>query len=342
MTARRPTSRDVARLAGVSQSTVSYVLTNRPGISEATRDRVQRAAEELSYRPNLAARSMRTHRTGRIAIVMPITAWNPPSLLAGATAAAQDAGYAVEVQSLPSAGLERDAHLAELVGSGQFEGILSFVPVRAPAGEHRTTVFFATEFDDEMHAAEELSDPFPLMEMMTELSRLGHRRFLHITGALDYRSARSRRDTYLTMIERLGAESLGVIEGDWSARAGLDAVRTLADDAPPLAIIAANDLVATGVVRGVHERGWTVPEDVSVTGWDDYPTSAFQLPSLTSVIQDRGELGARSVRRLVALMRDEPAPEEHGSLQSVVWRESTGRPRSAPAGERIGDDVVPG
>lgn len=332
MTARRrPTSRDVARLAGVSQSTVSYVLTDRPGISAATRERVQRAAAELSYRPNLAARSMRTRRTGRIAIVLPMTSWNPSSLLIGATTAAQEAGYAVDVQSLPSTPAAREAHVTELVQSGEFEGILSFVPVRTPPDTGQTTVFLAAEFDDDMHATDELSDPAPLADIMTELFALGHRRFLHITGALDYRSARSRRDTYVEMVDRLGAKSIGIVEGDWSGASGLDAVRALPDDAPPLAVIAANDLVATGAIRGARERGWTVPGDVSVTGWDDYSTSAFQLPSITTVVQDREELGARSVRRLIASMRGEPIPHEAGSLQRVVWRESTGAPGSAPA-----------
>lgn len=337
MTARRrPTSRDVARLAGVSQSTVSYVLTNRPGISAATRERVQRAAQELSYRPNLAARSMRTHRTGRIAIVMPITSWNPSSLLVGATNAAQEAGYAVDVQGLPPTSAARQARVTELVESGEFEGILSFVPIRTPSGTSQTTAFLAAEFDDDMHATDELSDAAPLADIMTELFRLGHRRFLHITGALDYRSARSRRATYMAMVERLGAESVGIVEGDWSGRSGLDAVRALPDDAPPLAIIAANDLVATGAIRAAQERGWSVPGDISVTGWDDYPTSAFQLPSITTVVQDREELGARSVRRLIATMRGDSAPREADSLQRVVWRESTGAPNigSERAGRR--------
>ncbi len=121
-------------------------------------------------------------------------------------------------------------------------------------------------------------------------------------------------------------ESVGVVEGDWSAQSGLDAIRSLGEASLPLAVIAANDFIATGVIRGALERGWAVPGDVSVTGWDDSPTSAFQMPSLTSVSMDYVELGRRTADRLIALMRGEDPPAATDPLQHVVWRESTAAP----------------
>lgn len=325
----RPTSRDVAARAGVSQSTVSQVFTGRSGISEATRQRVLQAARDIDYRPNLAARSMRTTRTGRIAAVLPITAFHSAPLIAGTLEGARAAGYEVDVQSIPTAPDQRRQRVLEMIDSRQFEAILCYAPV--PGGDlsrvdSTVPVLALGAFDDDMRVSGELLDVGPLVGMMEHLVALGHRRFLHVTGARSYPSADARLRAYMATIDRLGVASVGVVEGDWSAGSGLAAVRSLPDDAVPLAVIAANDYIATGVVRGAHERSWTVPGDVSVTGWDDLHTSAFQTPSLTSVSLDYEELGRRSVEALVARMRGESASPAEGPLQRVVWRESTGAP----------------
>lgn len=325
---RRPTSHDVAHLAGVSQSTVSFVFTGRPGISEATREKVLRAASELNYRPNLAARSMRTHRTGRLAVVVPIATINPLTLLSGAIAAARDEGYVVEVVSLPEEQTARDERLTEVVESGQYEGILAFTPLPfTDTTGGGPIVLSVGEFDDAMHMTGEFTDSRPIAEMIERLAAQGHRRFIHVAGAEDFPSARARRDAYLSTIDRLGLESLGVTDGDWSGKAGEDAIDALPDDAPPLAVIAANDVLATGAIRAATRRGWKLPHDVAVTGWDDHPQSAFLVPSLTSVVQDRERLGAYSMHRLVAAVRGGEPPEKPDGLLTVVWRESTDSPR---------------
>ena len=321
---KRPTSHDVAHLAGVSQSTVSFVFTGRAGISEATRDKVLRAASELNYRPNLAARSMRTQRTGRLAVVVPIATMNPLTLLSGAIAAARDEGYVVEVVSLPEEQTARDERLTEVVESGQYEGVLAFTPLPfTDTTDGGPIVLSVGEFDDAMHMTGEFTDSRPISEMIERLAEQGHRRFIHLAGAEDFPSARARREAYLSAIDRLGLESLGVIDGDWSGKAGEDAIAALPDDAPPLAVIAANDVIATGAIRAATRRGWKLPHEVAVTGWDDHPQSAFLVPSLTSVSQDRERLGAYSMHRLVAAVRGGEPPEKPDGLLTIVWREST-------------------
>src|SRR5690606_38159519 len=140
---KRPTSHDVARRAGVSQSTVSFVFTGRSGISEPTRERVLRAAAELNYRPNLAARSMRTQRTGRIAVVIPVTGLNLFPVLEGAVSMARDAGYVVEVLSLSQSPEEREGELASLIDSAEYEGVLAFSPMRTPRVASDAPVFLS-------------------------------------------------------------------------------------------------------------------------------------------------------------------------------------------------------
>ena len=325
---KRPTSHDVAHLAGVSQSTVSFVFTGRAGISEATRERVLRAASELNYRPNLAARSMRTQRTGRLAVVVPITTMNPLTLLSGAIAAARDEGYVVEVVSLPDDAAERVERLGEVVDSGQYEGVLGFTPLPfTDTTGGGPIVLSVGEFDDAMHMTGEFTDSRPIAEMIERLAAQGHRRFLHLAGAEDFPSARARRDAYLATIDRLGRESLGVIDGDWSGNAGEDAIDALPDDTPPLAVIAANDVIATGAIRAATRRGWRLPQEVAVTGWDDHHQSAFLVPSLTSVVQDRERLGAYSMQRLIAAVRGSQPPQKPDGLLTIVWRESTESPQ---------------
>lgn len=325
---KRPTSHDVAHLAGVSQSTVSFVFTGRAGISEATREKVLRAASELHYRPNLAARSMRTQRTGRLAVVVPIATMNPLTLLSGSIAAARDQGYVVEVVSLPEEQTARDERLAEVVESGQYEGILAFTPLPfTDTTGGGPIVLSVGEFDDAMHMTGEFTDSRPIAEMIERLAAQGHRRFIHLAGAEDFPSARARRAAYLDAIERLGLESLGVTDGDWSGKAGEDAIAALPDDAPPLAVIAANDVIATGAIRAATRRGWKLPDQVAVTGWDDHHQSAFLVPSLTSVAQDRERLGAYSMHRLIAAVRGGEPPEKPAGLLTIVWRESTESPR---------------
>jgi DNA-binding LacI/PurR family transcriptional regulator len=324
---RRPTIMEVARLADVSHQTVSRYFRAPDGLKPATKARVQAAVEQLHYRPNLAARSMRTRQTGRLAVIVPTLAYSPARMLAGASAAAHAAGYAVEVLSLEGGAEERTRRVAELADSGQVDGIVSFAPVLASAelqASSGTPIVASADFDDEMRGIGELADASAIAELIRGLADLGHRRFLHVTGDLQFASARARRDTYLETLAQLGLESLGVVEGDWSAEDGIAAVQALPGRGGPTAVVAANDLVAGGVIRGAIDRGWRVPDDLSVTGWDDHDLGRLLSPSLTTVEINLEGLGARAMTRLIAALRDEPAPPEKQGLHRVIWRESTG------------------
>lgn len=322
-----PTSRDVARLAGVAQSTVSYVLAGKGSVSAETRARVLRVAAEINYRPNLAARSMRTRRSGRLALVLPMLLYNPSRLLAGASTVAEQAGYTLEVQSVRGGVDDRRQRTEELVASGHFEGVL--VLAQLGADDHSsaasdTTVVALSQFDDEARVTGELVDAHPIAHIMEELAKSGHWRFLHISGHPTFASAQARKRAYLATVERLGLESLGVVDGDWTGTCGEQAIDQLPDGSPSLAVIAANDISAAGAIRAASRRGWSVPDQVVVTGWDNVEMSEFLLPSLTTVNIDFQELGRRSMTRLVAAVRGEEPTIEQTPLQRVIWRESTG------------------
>ncbi|GAA1979491.1 LacI family DNA-binding transcriptional regulator [Isoptericola halotolerans] len=322
-----PTSRDVARIAGVSQTTVSYALTGKGAVSASTRQRVMEVAESIGYRPNLAARSMRTRRSGRLAVITGMTFDNQLAMVQGASEVAHAAGYVTETHSIDETVAERTDRTLELAVGGQYEGILTFVPVlpSALSSDRSTTpVLAATAFDENMHSTGELADASLLDVFVSTLAEAGHRRFLHVAGPDHYASARARRETYLAAVERLGVESLGVVGGEWPAETGRQAVLALPDDAPPLAVIAANDHLAVGVLRGAAERGWTVPGDLVLTGWDNADFGEYTMPSLTTIDVDFREGGRRAMRLLLATLRDEDPPASESPLQRIMWRESTG------------------
>ncbi|WP_304451449.1 LacI family DNA-binding transcriptional regulator [Nocardiopsis sp. YSL2] len=325
---RRPTLKEVARVAGVSHQTVSRYLRHSGGLKESTRERVDAAIRELDYRPNLIARSMRTRRTGRLAILLPsVGSFSPDRMLAGAIATGHAAGFVVEVLSVdggPEARTERTRELAE---SGQVEGILALAPL-AHGGDRPSAggapVVVSADFDDDMRGIGGLADGSVVADLVGGLADSGHRRFLHVAGSPGFASARERRRTYLATIARLGLESHGVVDGDWSPESGREAVRALPADSGVTAVIAGNDVVAAGVVRGALDRGWRVPADLSVTGWDNNPVGAYLSPALTTVDVDRERLGADAMERLVATVRGTD-PEISGQpLNRIIWRESTG------------------
>jgi hypothetical protein len=165
MERKRATIYEVAERAGVSHQTVSRYLRQNGGLKPATVARVQAAVEELNYRPNLAARSMRTRRTGRIAILLPTaTQWAPLRLLNAASGAAHEAGYTVELVSLEGGALDRAARAQELADSGEFEGILALAslgdqPTSQPSTSlSGTPVVITADYDDEMHGLGALAD----------------------------------------------------------------------------------------------------------------------------------------------------------------------------------------
>ena len=325
---RRPaTIHDVATRAAVSHQTVSRYLRFNGGLKPATSERIAAAIEELDYRPNLVARSMRTRRSGRVALVLAGSGvHNPGRLLAGASQVVQDAGYAVEILTVDGEGEVRAERVRELVGSGGVEGVLSFAPLPGDlVGSHRgVTVLASSDYDDAGRVIGALADSSPVVELVDGLVDRGFRRFAHITGDLAYASARARRAAFEAAVGAHGIRPDFVHIGDWSAASG-EAAAELVAEGEPIAVLAANDVVAAATVRALVRRGIRVPERVAVTGWDDLPLAGLLFPSLTTVQSDFDVLGAHEARRLVAAMSGTPLDDgPPKGMQRVIWRESTG------------------
>jgi LacI family transcriptional regulator len=326
MTQKRATIYEVAARAGVSHQTVSRYLRNNGGLKPATVIKVQAAIDELSYRPNLIARSMRTRRTGRIAILLPpATTSLPLRLMSAAATTAHAGGYAIDILGLEGSGTDRVARAQELADSGEFEGILALAVVGdQPTPGSTTSIVIVSDYDDELRGLGALADGAACGEVVERLATLGHTHFLHLAGPQDYASARNRRKTFVETTAQLGVSGT-VVNGTWSGQSGYDLVLDLPLDTPVTAVVAANDLVATGAIRAALSRGWRVPSDLSVVGWDDNELCRFTTPSLSTVAIDRERQGREAMERLIALIRGtEPPLPDHTSLHTFIQRESIG------------------
>jgi LacI family transcriptional regulator, repressor for deo operon, udp, cdd, tsx, nupC, and nupG len=321
---------EVARLAGVSHQTVSRYLRRNGGLRPETVQRIDAAVAELDYHPNLVARSMRTRRTGRLAIVLPsIPQHLPGQLLAAAAATAHEHGFEAEIMSIDGTAAARGDRIRDLVANGQVEGVLSLTPVDGLEDRAATptsgALVIAADYDEQLRGIGALADGSIVEDLIRLLVARGHRRFLHIAGPDDWSSSRGRRQVYERTIAQMGLESHGVVGGDWHAATAYDAVRALPDDCGVTAIIAVNDNVAIGAIRAARERGWRVPEDVSVTGWDDLEMGRYTSPTISTVAIDREAQGREEMLRLIALVRGTERPARSTErLNRVLLRESVG------------------
>lgn len=329
---RRPTMRQVAARAGVSQQTVSRYLKGQGGLKPRTVSAIESAIADLDYHPDLAARSMRTGRADAVAVALPgLPRSNVYQReLTAACEVAERAGFRVEIVLSDGGPEARTAHLTTLLTSGRVDGALSLAPLSA-MDPPDPRIVVAVELDEDMRNIGALADGSTAGEIVAHLADLGHRDFLHVSGDATYVSGRNRAAAYDEAIIRLGLRSHGVVGHSWVAEAGYDAVAALPDDTPVTAIVASHDAPAAGAVRCAFERGWSVPQRLSVFGWGDQVISRYGIPTLSTVAVDRETRGRHAMERLVAAVRGLPAPEAPTTrLNTLVLRESTAAPGAPP------------
>jgi len=335
----RPTLRDVAALARVSPQTVSNLLNGRTRTRPATRARVEQAIRELDYRPNAAARALRSQQTRTIALLLE----DPNALglhdplhtefLHGAAAAAHDAGYYLNVVLtepgeteavgtriaterradgliLSYAGVapDRMGRVRRLVGNG--------VPVVMLQEQTSIPGVFTVSAEDEEGAA----------QVVEHFHQLGHHRVALVSAEPFWPGPTRRRAGFYRM-----ADSLGLTTTEWTAEAyTIEATRDvlrrhkLGGPDAPTALLAFNDVMALGAVQHAYDIGLSVPGDVSIAGFNDFPFAAWVRPSITTVRLPGPEMGARAVNLLVAASEAQTAVETVTFRVELVVRDSTG------------------
>lgn len=328
---RRATMRDVALLAQVSHQTVSRYLRDEGGLKEATAERIRSAIEALDYHPNLVARSMRTRRTNRIAVVLPeATAWVPLRMLTGAGRIARERGYVIDVVGLGGDPARRIHDLGELIDSRQAAGILSLTPLDEGGSFPGTSIrgvplIVAGSYDEHMHLRGGLADGSAIADVIAHLADAGHQRFVHLAGPQSWASARHRAEVYQRTIAERGLVSVGTHIGEWSVESGYALAGRIDRTTGVTAVIAANDQIALGAMRRLLENGWHIPHELSVFGWNDDEFAAFTTPSLSTVSADLEAVGAHAMTQLVSVLDgNDPDGTEARLDTRLVPRESSG------------------
>lgn len=326
---RRVTITDVADAAGVSVATVSKVINARYGVAAATSSRVQEVIDQLGYESSLVARSMRSHRTHVIGIL--VAEFEPFSaeILKGAASALLETDYELlaytGARQSGGAGWEQ-RYLSRLSGT-LIDGALVVTPtVVEPDADipvvaidpHTGPVGIPTVDSDSFTGA---------LLATRHLTSLGHRRIGFLTGRPDLASSALREAGYVEALREAGirVDPALVRTGDYRTDgAHVPATELLTQADRPTAIFAANDLSAIGVMDVARDLGIDVPGDLSVVGFDDIPESTATTPPLTTVHQPIQQMGATAVRLLVGLLDGTPAEQTHVTLPtSLVVRGTT-------------------
>lgn len=333
---RRPVMTDIARVAGVSQKTVSRVVNNAPNVSDAVRDRVNAAISTLGFRPNSAARALVSQRSSVIGIVTLGSAlYGATAQVIGVERAARVAGYSTLLVSTPDGALrEIELAIQQLLDRG-VDGIILSEPV------------------NDSHLRPDLMGQTPLVSIgsgirpfgqqvaigydqvtgarrATEhLLGLGHRTVWHIAGPEDFPDSAARVEGWRAALAAAGAAVTESPSGDWTSRSGYLAGRELAANPDVTAIFVANDRMAIGVMRAFYEAGRSIPDDVSIVGFDDIPEAEFLMVPLTTMRQNFEVSTARAVSELVMMMEGNPAFNRRIELRpELIVRNSSSKPRS--------------
>lgn len=331
----RPTSRDVAQAAGVSQAAVSLVLGDkwRGRVSAATAERVREAARDLGYRPNLAARNLRLGRTRTVLLVVPaLTTEFFAGVYTGAARVAAQHGFGVVLYPSPEGiGPARDPFAsASAALDGVIASSMAADALTAIRGDQLPLVMLDSDPDGSLGAATVNLDIADGVRQVAEhLLTLGHRRFLHLAADVASWTFEARARELAARVGAVPGTEIRTVHAPISIE-GARTATTAALAAPgphPTALVCDDDKLAAGAYKALRRLGLRIPDDMSVTGLDDLALATAIDPELTTVRLDAELFGERGMRALLAVL-DGRRPEGGDIPVELVVRGSTAPPRA--------------
>ncbi|MEZ0111110.1 DNA-binding LacI/PurR family transcriptional regulator [Catenulispora sp. EB89] len=332
---RRPTLADVAAEAGVSVALVSIVMRGVPGASEATRQRVREVAARLGYQPDSRARRLRSGESRLLGVVFDVRHPFHHDMLTGLYEAAAKVDYELALSAVTPRRDERTAiddllrdRCAALIAigpqlpAGELDQLTARLPVVAVFRHVHKRGVDVVRTDDERG----------LWLAVDHLVELGHRSIVHVDGGRTAASAERRRG-YLDAMRRHGLEEYArVLAGGFGEEEGARAARELLAGPVPTAIAMFNDLSAAGMLDVLRRSGLTVPDEVSVVGYDDASFSRLGHIDLTTVAQDVEALATLAVARAIARLDGAPVAQREVTVDPhLVVRGTTGPPPKTAA-----------
>lgn len=338
------TLRDVAERANVSPSTVSRILNKKNSkipISEATRQRVLKAAQEVGYKPNIAARHLAQQQSfSLVGVIVPQTETGVllhpffMMVLHGVALYCQQNEYAVTIYFVD---IDNESMVDELYPRITSIPADGFIITTTNTNDQLSPRFM----QDQIPCAHigRLPQPVPWMQHFVDannyegaklaiahLLERGHQKIATITSPLTMAAGVERLQAYHDTMAQAGlpAHEQWIYRGDFEPESGYEAAQQfLSCEDPPTAVFAASDSMATGFIQAVQERGLRVPEDIAVVGFDDNPESANFSPPLTTIRQPVSKLGETAASLLLQLIND-PTPPQNIILQpELIIRDSS-------------------
>ncbi len=324
----------IAKLSGVSRSTVSRVINNEPSVTDTTRERVLEVIQRLNFQPNVVARSLAGGRTRVLGLVIPMGVarlfTDPyfPIFIQGVTSACNAHDHSMMLW-LAEPEYERRM-INQIVNAGLIDGVIisssliddslidSLIGDNLPfvlIGRHPTNASINYVDVDNRESAR---------QVVNHLLRKGRRRIATITGPQNMIAGLDRLEGYLIGLREWGLipDPELIVDGSFSEEGSYLAVNRLLSR-PIDAIFAASDTMAVGAIRAVREAGYRVPEDISVVGYDDIPLAAHTVPPLTTIRQPTQKMGALAVETLIDIIENPGLPPRRIILSTeLVIRES--------------------
>jgi DNA-binding LacI/PurR family transcriptional regulator len=339
---KRVTSQQVAKLAGVSRTTVSFVLNGveAANISQLTKDKVLRAADELGYVPNAAAKMLVSGETRTIGLVVShaehfaVDAFIP-QLLHSLSHHSHNHGYRVLLETVQDVS-QPDAYL-RLVQGQHIDGLVvvntrsddSQLPELVRRRFPVVVLGFPDWFTEKLETHVVGTDGVGSAQVATEhLIALGHTQIAHITFSPEqYYATQDRHLGYRQALEQHGLvyNQKLVAYGDYSAASGYLAMQQILARQRPTALFAGNDTIALGAISAIWQAGLRIPHDIAVVGYDDIPTSPYMQPPLTTVRVPASEHGRLAILMLSRLMRGETVSKQREICETpLIVRQSCG------------------
>lgn len=332
------TIKDLAKAAGVSITTVSRALNGYPDVKEQTRARIKKLAEEMSYRPNAVAQSLVRKKTNTIGVIMSEIKRSSAKdaiafeMLCGINDRAAELNYDIllfsanpkkqqhksysdlckerNVDGAILQGLKmNDTYLNEVVGQSQFPCVLIDILLAGERVGHVTT--------DNVNGAK---------AAVEHLIELGHRHIAMINGFDEASVSKERRSGYILALQEsgIGYNPSYVYDGGFSEEGGEASMLRVLDDHPEVtAVFCASDLMAIGAMKALESRGKSVPQDMSVVGYDDILISSYISPKLTTVRQDKYGLGYEAAQLLIDMLEGREVRHKVVLENELIVREST-------------------
>lgn len=329
---KQPNIYDVAKLAGVSHQTVSRVINNGSSVRPSTRDRVLQSMESLAYVPNAAARALVTAKSKIIGVLVSDSLYHGPSQMAHALEVeARKAGYFTISASVDPL---NDESILAGINHLRRVGIEALVVITPQSNAVKAVESVVTNipvvFFDSPNPSEKFSanlDNFSGARLATQhLIDLGHKKILHVSGPMSWFAAPPRFEGYRSAMEQAGLEPR-VIEGNWTVQSGFEIGSSISIERSGItAIFSANDHLALGLMRALRERGYQVPQRISIIGFDDIPEAAFYEPPLTTINPDFNELGVAALEMILGSLENLSSKPFEPTLPELIVRQSTTAP----------------